>query len=275
MVGSVVIIVLTILLAVFAPLICSINGQDPYTYHLDELDKSGVPLHNSTFNHWFGVEPLTGRDLFAIVVFGARTSLLIGFGATVFALLLGSLVGVIAGFVGGKLDTFLSRSTDLVLLFPELIFMIALRSLIPDWFPRELLMILVIGAFGWGAIARVVRSQTLVLANEGFILSSRVLGAKKFYTILRHLLPNLMSTIVIFGAISIPGKIGSEAALSFLGVGISAPTPSWGRSIADAVQWINVDALYLVYPGLALFLITFAFNMLGDFLNKKYDPRRL
>jgi peptide/nickel transport system permease protein len=134
-------------------------------------------------------------------------------------------------------------------------------------------MILVIGLFGWGSIARVVRSQTLSLASEGFILSSTVLGARKIYTIVRHLLPNLISTIIIFGAISIPGKIGSEAALSFLGVGISAPTPSWGRSIADAVQWINVDALYLVYPGLALFLITFAFNLLGDFLRNKYDPR--
>ncbi|MDR0950395.1 MAG: ABC transporter permease [Candidatus Ancillula sp.] len=263
------IIIVIVLLAILADALAALTGNDPYTYHLDLLNSDGVPLTGPTLQHWFGVEPTTGRDLFAIVTFGARTSLIVGLGATILSIIIGVIVGLFAGYHGGKLDIFLSQITNLVLLFPALIFMIALSGVVPDWFPRILLLILIIGCFGWGGIARVVRNESLRLKNEEFIVAAKVMGVKNRHIIFRHILPNLMKTVLIFTTISVPAMIGSEAALSFLGVGITAPTPSWGRSIAEAINWIYVDPWFLIFPAIFLFAITLAFNVLGDKLGAK------
>lgn len=231
-----------------------------------------MPTIGPNLQHWFGVEPHTGRDLFSVVVTGGQVSLTVGLFATILALLIGVVVGVTAGFVGGPTDTVLSKLTDIILLFPGLIFMIALSAVVPEWFNRVLLMILIIGLFGWASIARVVRAQTLQLRQFEYVKFARLVGAKRLHIIFKHLLPNLAPTIIIFGAISIPAKIGAEATLSFLGVGITPPTPTWGRAIADAVNWINVDPLYLLFPGLFLFLITLSLNIFGDCLRDVIDP---
>jgi peptide/nickel transport system permease protein len=265
-----------VLLALFAPLLSEISGNNPYTYHLSALTDSGLPkgpLGGVSASHWLGVEPQTGRDLFAIVAYGARISLLVGVGATLLATLIGTVLGVFAGYRGGLIDTVLSRFTDLTIAFPQLIFMIALGALVPASFPRQFFMIAVIGAFGWPSVARVVRGQTMALRNRSFVVAARSVGASPLHILRTEILPNLASTITVIATMSVPGAIGTEAALSFLGIGVPPPTPSWGREISSAIGWVSVDPWYLAAPGLALFLVTLALNAFGDGLRDALDPR--
>lgn len=265
-----------LVVALAAPLLTAITSQDPYTYHLATLDDSGAPLGiggGISTTHWFGVEPLTGRDLFSIVVYGARTSLLVGISATVLAVLIGVAVGLTSGFFGGWYDRGMSRVVDVMFGFPSLIFMISLTAIVPPVFPRPALMILVIGFFGWPPIARVVRGEALALRSRTFVVASTAMGARPLWVLVGHVLPGVTGTIIVYSTILIPGMIGTEAALSFLGVGVPPPTPSWGRTIGDAVTWVQVSPMYLVFPGAALLMITCAFNLFGDGLRDALDPR--
>ncbi|MFC4144755.1 ABC transporter permease [Micromonospora mangrovi] len=269
-------VALFLAVALTAPLLGSLAGEDPYTYHLDALSDGGVPLGTGggiSADHWFGVEPMTGRDLFAIVVHGARTSLLVGLAATAVSVLLGLLVGITAGWYGGWYDRAVSRAIDVLIGFPWLVFVIALGAIVPAGFPKPLLLVLVIGFFGWPTMARVVRGQTLSLRRRTFVVASTALGAGSGHILFRQLLPNLSATVIVYATASIPGMIGAEAALSFLGVGVPPPTPAWGRSIGDAIAWVQTDPMFLIFPGAALFLVTLGFNLLGDGLRDALDPR--
>ncbi len=270
------IIVAFVLVALFAPLITKISGHNPYDYDLDALGPNTAPLGSGggiSADHWFGVEPGTGRDLFAVVTYGARTSLLVGITATIVSVALGVLIGVVAGYFGGWTDRLISRATDVIFGFPSLIFIIALGAIAPAWFPKSALIVLVIGFFGWPSIARVVRGQTLTLKERNYVIAAQASGAGAAHIVFSELLPNLTATIIVFATISIPGKIGTEAALSFLGVGVPPPTPAWGRSIGEAINWISIDPMFLIFPGAALFVITMAFNLFGDGLRDVLDPR--
>ncbi|HVX45007.1 MAG TPA: ABC transporter permease [Mycobacteriales bacterium] len=273
-----VVVLLYLVVAAAAPLIARIEGQSPYKYHTDLLDaqNAGLPsgaLGGISASHWFGVEPLTGRDLFAIVVYGARTSFLIGIAATFLAVILGVIVGMVSAYFSGWVDTLISRFMDVLFGFPGLIFMIALGIVAPPSFPRPLLLILVIGFFGFPYFGRVIRGQSLSLVEREFIDAARLLGAGPGHIVFKQLLPNLIAPIIVFTTLSIPGTIGTEAALSFLGVGIPAPTPDWGRTIFTAVSWFQSDLMYLLFPGGALFVAVLAFNVFGDGLRDALDPR--
>lgn len=268
-------VVLFVLLAVLAPVFSWLTGNSPYAYNPDLLGPDTAPagpLGGMSAGHWFGVEPRTGRDLFAIVTYGAQVSLLIGLASTLVSVAVGVAIGLIAGFFGGVADRLLSRLTDIVFGFPFLIFAIALSATVPASFPRPLLLILVIGLFGWPQVARVVRSETLSLRERGFVRAAAAQGTGSARIIVREIMPNIAATVIVFTTVSIPGKIGAEAALSFLGVGVNPPTPSWGRSISDAISWVQVDPMYLIFPGMALFLVTLGFNMFGDGLRDALDP---
>jgi peptide/nickel transport system permease protein len=261
-----------------APLLVRLEGQNPYTYHLNLLDDARGNAPRGPFGgvsaaHWFGVEPLTGRDLFAIALYGLRTSLLVGIVATASAMLIGLLIGLLAGYAGGITDSVLSRFMDVMFAFPSLVFMIALTALVPDSMPRVLVLVAVIAAFGWTAIARVVRGQTLSLVNREFVLAARSLGAGWQWILFRELLPNLASTVIVFASLAVPAAVGTEAALSFLGVGIPPPAPDLGRSISDAIAWVQSDPMFLLFPAGLLFAAVLGFNLLGDGLRDALDPR--
>ena len=270
------VVIATTLVALLAPWITRALGVDPYTYHLDLLTPSGIPagrLGGISAAHPFGVEPQTGRDLFAVVVEGTRTSFSIGMGATVLSMLIAISLGLSAGYLGGWWDAIVSRLTDITLGFPHLVFMIAISAIIPATAPRAPVMILIIGILGWPSTARVLRSRTMAVRARTFVGASRAMGAGGLHIMTTQVLPNLVATIIVLTTISIPGKITAEAALSFLGVGVPPPTPSWGRSIGSAITWVATDPWYLVFPGAALFLVTLAFNLFGDGLRDALDPR--
>lgn len=266
---------LTIALLAAVALLAPLTGLDPHTYHSELLDARGLPTGPAggiSARHPLGVEPGTGRDLLALTIYGARASLAIGLGSTLVAIALGALVGVAAGYFGGPVDSTLSRLTDVMLAFPSLIFMLAIAAILPPETNRPLVLILILGLFGWATIARVVRALTIRVRTATFVRTAEAMGASRLRVLATQVLPQLSATLIVFATMSVPGKIGAEAALSFLGVGLRPPTPSWGRTIKQAVDWIATDPWYLLGPGLALVSLTLAFNLLGDTLRDALDP---
>lgn len=274
--AALVIVAASILGALLAPQLSALTGNDPYTYHAGALGQDTAPLGpfgGVSAQHWFGVEPGTGRDLFAIVVHGARVSLLVGLASTLLATVIGVVLGIVAGAVGGIVERLIDFATDVTLGFPFLILAIALSAIFPHDAPRELLLIGIIGLFGWPGIARVVAAETRVVVSQPYVTGSRVMGARLPHLFRHQILPNVASTVIVYSCISLPGRIAAESTLSFLGVGVLPPTPSWGRSISDAISWLIVDPAFLLFPALALFLVTFSFTILGDTLRDALDPR--
>lgn len=270
-----VLVVVIVLLAAAADLFVLAEGQS-LTPDIGTLGPTGLPagpLGGLSGAHWFGVEPLTGVDLFALVAHGARTSLLVGLGATALGTVLGVVAGVSAGYLGGWWDRVVTWTADVILGFPYLIFMIALGAVLPVDFPRQVTLIVVLGLFGWPRVARIVRAQTLSLAKRDFVAAARVVGAGPWHVFTKELLPNLWAPVIVVASLTVPSMIGNEAALSFLGVGVLPPTPSWGRTISAAIDFFETDPMYLVFPGLLLFGVTLAFNVVGDALRDALDPR--
>ncbi|KUJ41326.1 peptide ABC transporter permease [Streptomyces albus subsp. albus] len=274
---ALVIIAVFLLLATCAPLLSTLCGWSP-----DEFDKTAVdpylggqpigPLGGMSTEHWLGVEPVTGRDLFARVAHGAQVSLLIAFAATAIVVVTGTAIGVVAGYAGGRTDMVLSRLMDLTMSFPSLIFMIAMMSVAKD-VNRIVLMTAVIGLFGWPGIARVVRGQTLSLKHREYVDAARVGGSGPWRILTREILPGVLGPVIAYTTLLVPGMIATEAALSYLGVGVRPPTPSWGQMIADSVAFYETDPMYFVIPSACLFLTVLAFTLLGDALRDILDPR--
>ena len=281
MAGGVVVILL-ILIAIFGPYLV----QNPLTYHENLIDPTFSrpfgTLGGISTAHPFGVEPITGRDLLARIVNGARVSLVIAFLSTALAVGIGMVMGVVAGFFGGWVDSVIARAMDIFLAFPLLVFAIALVGVIPSSAfglsgnsLRIGLLVFVIGFFAWPYMGRIVRGQTLSLREREFVDAARSLGARGPYILFRELLPNLVGPILVYSTLLIPTNILFEAALSYLGVGIIPPTPSWGGMISDAVNngIYSVDPMYMIIPGLAIFITVMAFNLFGDGLRDALDPK--
>jgi peptide/nickel transport system permease protein len=283
--GGGVIVILLILMAIFAPLIVNLLGHPPNEFHQDTIDPvTQRPIHRFPFgpfstDYLFGVEPPFGRDIFSRIVYGARISLLIAFFATMLSVLLGSTLGVIAGYFGGWVDTIISRAMDVFLAFPLLLFAIALAGVIPDSAfglsgdtLRIVLLIFIIGFFNWGYVARIIRGQALSLREREFVDAARSLGARGPYIIFREMLPNLIAPILIYSTLLIPTNILFEAALSFLGVGVRPPTATWGDMLSDGITYYTLPH-FVFWPGLAIFITVLSFNLLGDGLRDALDPK--
>ncbi|WP_424211661.1 ABC transporter permease [Streptomyces sp. BI20] len=279
-----IVVILLILVAVFAPLIVKLLGHPPNEFHEELLDPDlGTPLGawgGMSSEHLFGVEPTNGRDVFSRIVYGARISLVVAFLAAFVSVVIGSLLGALAGFLGGWVDGLISRVMDLLLAFPQLLFTIALVSVVPNsiWGfegsgVRMGVLILVIGFFGWPYIGRIVRGQTISLREREYVEAARSLGAGRGHILIKELLPNLVAPILVYATLIIPTNILTEAALSFLGAGVKPPTASWGKMLADAVPVYQDDPMYMIVPGLTIFVTVLAFNLFGDGLRDALDPK--
>ncbi|KAA6219556.1 ABC transporter permease [Streptomyces filamentosus] len=276
--ASAAVLLLLVLLAAAAPLIAALTGQDPYAYHDDLVDsaRGGVPygpFGGASADHWLGVEPGTGRDLFTRLLYGARISLLVAVGATALQILIGLLVGLAAGLGSRWVDGLLGRATDVLVALPMLVLAIALTAVVPRGFPRPLLLVIVIGLLGWAGTSRIVRAQTLALKNLDFVAAARLAGHGRRRTARRELLPALAAPVLTYAAILVPANIVVEASLSFLGVGVTPPTPSWGQMLSTAQTWFRADPAYVLLPSGFLFVTVLASTVLGDAVRTALDPR--
>ncbi len=277
-------ILVLIALALLAPLITGALGSSPDEFHNHLIDPVFSTPKGSfggiSRDHPLGLEPVNGRDVLARVLYGARISLLIAFLATMLSVTLGVLLGVLAGYKGGWADTIISRTMDVFLAFPLLLFAIALAGVIPtEAFGlsgntlRIAVLVFIIGFFSWPYMGRIIRGQTLSLREREFIDAARSMGARTPHVLFRELLPNLVAPILVYSTLLVPTNILFEAALSFLGVGINPPTPSWGGMLNQAIGFYRIDPMFMIVPGAAIFVTVLAFNLLGDGLRDALDPR--
>ncbi|MFD5591742.1 ABC transporter permease [Streptomyces griseorubiginosus] len=272
------VVALLVLVALAAPLLTALEGQDPTTYHPSLVDsaRGGVPIGSFggvSGDHWLGVEPQTGRDLFARLVYGARVSLGVALGATAVQVLLGVVVGVAAALGNRWVDQLLSRVTDIIVAMPLMIMALALLAIVPENFPRPILVALVIGFVAWGTIGKIARAQTLTLKELDYVAAARLSGWGTWRIAHRELLPGLAAPVITYAALMVPANISIEASLSFLGVGVKPPTASWGQMLSSANVWYQAAPQYLLLPAAALFVTVLALTVLGDGVRTALDPR--
>ncbi len=259
-----VIIVLVVGSALLAPWLAP---YPPEAQHFDGLTLEGAPLPPGG-DFIIGTD-LLGRDLMARMLYGAQTSLLIGVAANGVALVIGTLVGLVAGFFRGWIGTILMRFTDMIMAFPALLLAICLAAIFS---PSLWIVVMVIALVNWVQIARVVYTETTALAERDFIAAARTLGASTPRILFRHILPHLMPTIIVWGTLGISTTVLLEATLSYLGVGVQPPTPSWGNIIFESQTYFQSAPWLVFIPGAAILLLALAFNLVGDALRDVLDP---
>ena len=261
---SLAVITLIVSSAIFAPLLAP---YDPNFQFEQGLTLQGAPIApNSEF--LLGTD-LLGRDLFSRLMYGARTSLFIGLLANGFAVLLGTFIGVIAGFVRGRTGSVIMRFTDLMMAFPALLLAITLAAIFA---PSLFIVALVIAMVNWVQIARVIYTQTISISEKEYIEASRSLGATNSRILRRHVLPHLAPFVMVWATLGISTTVLLEATLSFLGIGVRPPTPSWGNIIFENQTYFSTAPWLVFIPGFAIILLALAFNFLGDALRDELDP---
>ena len=253
-------VILLVLIAVFADLIA------PYTYtktnfgRLNEAPSRDYPL---------GTDNL-GRDMLSRMIYGARVSMLVGLGAQLIVIAIGVPIGAVSGAIGGRVDVILTRFIDVMYAFPRLLFVILVMSMLGAGLMN---IFIAIGLTGWVGIARQTRAQVLSLKEKEFVEGARALGAGFFRTIGKHVMPNALTPIVVSVTFGIPEAIFTEAALSFIGVGINPPTPSWGQMVGEGQQYLRTYWHLCVFPSIAIAITMLAFTFLGDGVRDALDPK--
>ena len=255
-----VVIVLLCLVAIFADLLAPLPYTKTNFGRLNEAPSRDFPL---------GTDQL-GRDLFSRMIYGARVSMLVGLGAQVIVVLIGVPVGALSGYLGGRADVFLTRFIDVMYAFPRLLFVILVMSALGAGLTN---IFVAIGLTGWVGIARQTRAQVLALKEKEFVDGARALGAGFGRLLTRHILPNALTPIVVSVTFGIPEAIFTEAALSFIGVGINPPTPSWGQMVGEGQQYIRSDWHLCVFPSIAIAVTMLSFTFFGDGVRDALDPK--
>ncbi|MEU9433788.1 ABC transporter permease [Streptomyces sp. NBC_00015] len=277
-------------IAVAAPLIAKLYGKDPYTTYasqrpelLNPFAYPSGPNGGMSSEFWFGIEPQLGRDVFTFLLYAIRNSLGIALAATVLTVVVGVVIGTTAGYLGGKTDYLVGRVIDILLSFPSTLFFIAFMPVvfglfvapdeeIPTWL-RATALIIVLSAFGWASIARLLRGQVLGLREREFVEAAKVTGASPGRIVFKELLPNLWTPIIIQTTLMLPAYVTAEAGLAFLGVGMIDPTPDWGVMIARGASFYTEDLTFMLFPGLSMVIFVLAFNLLGDSVRDALDPK--
>ena len=257
---AVILLVLLVLMAVAGPFLV------PYKPNAMDLDSLKQPPGKA---HLLGTDSI-GRDILSRVVSGARVSLSVGIIASALSLSIGVFFGLLAGYFGGRTDAVLSQVFDVFLAFPSLLLAIGISAVMPPGLASAMLAITLVG---WAGFARLVRSITLSLKEQTYVEASRALGATSSRILNKHILPNALPLLLVAGSLRVGGFILLEAALSFLGLGVQPPTPTWGSMISLNRTYINSAPWMVVFPGLAISITVISFNILGDFLRDKLDPR--
>lgn len=265
-IGSAIVLILVVF-AVFAPWI----APHPYAKQFsDGITSNGMPTPPNSKFIW-GADAL-GRDVFSRVIYGSRVSLEIGIFASLINLFIGVTLGLISGYFGGMVDTFIMRVTDTVLAFPFLIFNMALVAILS---PSITNVFIAIGILGWGVMTRVVRGQVLSLKEFDYVQAERALGASNGRILFKVILPNVIGPVIVLSMLNVGLNILTEAGLSYLGIGIQPPTPSWGNMINEGLQAYQYAPWILWYPGIALLFSVLGFNLLGDGLRDILDPHNV
>jgi oligopeptide transport system permease protein len=260
MVGLVVVLVMCFV-AVFAEFLA------PYSYTKTNFNRLNEP---PSPQYWLGTDQL-GRDLFSRMIYGARVSMIVGLGAQLIVVAIGVPIGALSGFVGGRIDLVLTRVIDVMYAFPRLLFVILLMSMLGAGLTN---IFIAIGLTGWVFIARQTRAQMLAIKEKDFVDGARALGASRWRLLGRHLLPNALTPIIVSVTFGIPEAIFTEAALSFIGVGINPPTPSWGQMVGEGQQYLRTYWHLCVFPSIAIALTMLSFTFLGDGVRDAFDPRQ-
>lgn len=259
LVGAI-IVIFFVLLAIFGPLIASqgINEQ--------QLTNR---LKAPSADHWFGTDDF-GRDIFSRVIHGARISLMVGFFSVIGSVVIGSILGIIAGYYGRWTDTIISRIFDILLAFPSILLAIAIVSALGPSLTNALIAIAVINIPNFG---RLIRSKVLSIKQEEYITAAKAIGMTDFRILFSHILPNSMTPVIVQGTLAIASAIIEAAALGFLGLGAQAPQPEWGKMLADARIYLVNAPWTMIFPGLAIMLTVLGFNLMGDGLRDALDPK--
>lgn len=259
-VASLIILLLLYLVAIFAPFLAT------HDYRAVKPTNRNSPPSKE---HWFGTDDV-GRDIYSRILHGARISLSVGFVAAGFAVLVGTTVGAVAGYFGGLVDDVLMRITEVFMAFPTFFLLITVVSILP----RSIFNIMgVIGLTSWPGLARMVRAEFLSLREQDFSEAARAIGAGNWRIIFRHILPNAMAPIIVSATLRIGGAILSESGLSFLGLGVQEPFPSWGNILNRGRNFIRYAPWITIAPGIFIFVTVLCFNFIGDGLRDALDPR--
>ena len=248
--------------------VCSVLAPYLTPYNPDALDAYHILLPPSA-QHWFGTDEL-GRDVLTRVIYGARISLKVGFVAVGIAVAIGTLVGLLAGYYGGIMDSLLMRSVDIMLCFPTFFLILAVIAMLE---PNIWYIMIIIGLTSWMGVARLVRAEVLSLRERDFVLAARTLGAGDLRIIFRHILPNALSPVLVTATLGVAGAILTESALSFLGIGVQPPTPSWGNMLTSGKDYLEFAWWLSLFPGLAILITVVAYNLVGEGIRDALDPR--
>lgn len=261
-----------VLLAIVAAALLApeLAPYDPNDQLADGISADGSPLPPS-HEHLLGTD-LLGRDLLSRLLFGARTSLVIGMVANGISITIGTLLGLVAGYVRGTLGGAIMRFTDLMMAFPALLLAIALSAIFQ---PSLWIVAMVIAMVNWVHIARVIYTETIALAERDFIVATRALGARPVHVLLHHVLPHLLPTILVWSTLGIASTVLLEATLSYLGIGVRPPTPSWGNIIFENQTYFRSAPWLVFFPGVAIALLAFSCNLFGDALRDILDPHEI